>query len=72
MDINQSQNNDYLNLKGNIKGVNIYCLVDTEATLSILHPAKFNQILEELRLELHPAKIADGGSIVSEGYSFIP
>ena len=76
LDINQNPNNDGLYLKANLYGVNINCLVDTGATLSILHPAKYLQIPENVRPELQPAtgslKTADGGSIVPEGYALIP
>ena len=56
--------------------VNINYLVDTGTTLSILHPAKYRQIPENMRPEQQPAigslKTAGGGSIVPEGYSLIP
>ena len=76
LDINEGLSNDGLYLKANIYGINVNCLVDTGATLSILHPAKYRQIPENLRPKLQPAtgnlKTADGGSTVPEGYALIP
>ena len=49
--------NDSLFLTGNVYGVEIKCLVDTGATLSILHPDKYNAIPKKRRPPLEPYKL---------------
>ena len=68
--------NDSLFLKGNVHGLNIKFLVDTGATLSILHPDKYYSIPDRHRPPLEPYKLklrmGDGPMRSTLGCAVIP
>lgn len=68
--------NDSLFLTGNVFGLNIKFLVDTGATLSILHPDKYYDIPERHRPPLEPYKLklrmGDGALRSTLGCAVIP
>ena len=68
--------NDSLFLTGNAYGVDIKILVDTEATLSVLHPDKYYTIPKKRRPRPQPYKLklrmGDGALGSTLGCSVIP
>ena len=68
--------NDSLFLTDNVHGLNIKFLIDTGATLSILHPDKYYEIPESHRPPLQPyplkLRMRDGALRSTRGCAVIP
>ncbi|KAL3841726.1 hypothetical protein ACJMK2_019832 [Sinanodonta woodiana] len=65
-----------LYIEADISGVQVLCLVDTESTISVLHPNRYLAIPEEIRPPVEykrfQLRMADGGLIPIQGCVTLP